>query len=203
MPRGGSPCPGRAAWESPQVKWVVVATAATILSGAGAASGAAEAGPQAAWQRQEMEFTYLGFTTRYSCESLRHKLRALLLASGARPDLEVMIRGCPAVPGEVTDFPRVRMVFHAAAVPATGAMAGEAFDARWKPVEIGARQPRDLEAGDCELVEQFRDRVLPAFAVRGLEGEVRCIPHRISGSAYHLRFESLQGIPGREEGAAR
>jgi hypothetical protein len=189
--------------ESSHVKWLLVATAATVLSTAGTACGAAEARQQAAWQRQEMEFTYLGFTTRYSCEGLRQKLRALLLASGARPDLEVRILGCPAAPGDVTDFPRVRMVFHSAAMPAAGVVAGEAVEARWKQVEIGAQQLRQLEAGDCELVEQFRDRVLPAFAIRGLEGEVHCIPHRIAGSAYHLRFESLQGTTGRDEHALR
>lgn len=202
-PEAARQVPGRTARESLHVKWLFVAAAATVLWSGGAACGASEAGPQAAWQRQEMEFTYLGFTTRYSCEGLRHKLRALLLASGARPDLEVRIRGCPAAPGDVTDFPRVRMVFHSVARPAAGAVAAQAVDARWKRVEIGPRQLRELEAGDCELVEQFRDRVLPAFVVRGLEGEVHCIPHRISASAFHLRFESLQGAPGRNEGAAR
>jgi len=185
------------------VKWLLLAAAASILLQVAAACEAAEPRQHAAWQRQEMEFTYLGFTTRYSCEGLRAKLRALLLASGARPDLEVAIRGCPAAPGAVSDFPRVRMVFHAATMPAAGTAAGEGVAARWKTVVIGARQPGELDAGDCELVEQFRDRVLPSFQVRGLEGDVRCTPHRISGNSYRLRFESLQGAAAPDGGTAR
>jgi len=185
------------------VKWLPAALMASVLFQAGTSCEAAETRANAAWQRQELEFTYLGFTTRYSCEGLRQKLRVLLLASGARPDLEVRIGGCPAAPGEVTEFPRVRMVFHAAGTSSAGTAPGQAVAARWKQVVIGTRRPHGLEAGDCELVEQFRDRVLPAFAVRHLEGDVHCIPHRMSGSSYRLRFESLQGDAEADGAAAR
>jgi len=176
------------------VRWPLVVALSGLLLSFGSPTRAADATAPAAWQRHEMEFVYLGFTTRYSCEGLRDKLRALLLASGARPGMEVKIRGCPANPGEVTEFPRVHMVFHAAAIAADGEARGaEPVSAGWKQVTLASRQPVALEAGDCELVEQFRDRVLPAFVTRGLEGEVHCVPHRISGSSYRLRFESLQG----------
>jgi hypothetical protein len=174
-----------------------------MLVHAGAGCEAAEARQSAAWQRQEMEFVYLGFTTRYSCEGLQGKLRALLLASGARPDPQVLVRECPAAPGKVTEFPSVRMVFHAA-IPAQGGTVGrDAFPARWTMVTLSARQAAALEPGDCELVEQFRDRVLPAFAIRGLSGDVHCVPHRISGSSYLLRFESLQRVAAGRGEASR
>jgi hypothetical protein len=173
------------------VRWSLVVALSGLLLNVGSPARAADPAAPAAWQRHEMEFVYLGFTTRYSCEGLRDKLHALLLASGARPGMEVKIRGCPAGPGEVTEFPRVHMVFHAAAIAATG--TAEPVSAGWKRVTLAARKPMALEAGDCELVEQFRDRVLPAFVTRGLEGEVHCVPHQISGSSYRLRFESLQG----------
>lgn len=149
----------------------------------------------AAWRQHEVEFVYMGFTTRYSCEGLRDKLRLLLAASGARPGFDVATRACTAPPGHVTEFPRVRMVFHAAELPAPGARdVGEPVAARWRPVIIARRQPRLLETGDCELVEQFRDRILPAFTTRGVVSDINCIPHQLSGSSFTLKFEVLEGL---------
>jgi hypothetical protein len=153
----------------------------------------------ASWQRHEIDFAYMGFTTRYSCEGLREKMRLLLEASGARPDYEVRLGPCSTSPGRVTEFPRVRLVFHAAQAPVPGSHdAGEAVVARWRPVTFARHQPRRLEAGDCELVEQFRDRVLPAFTTRHLESDVNCIPHQLSGSSFLLTFEVLEGLPSAD-----
>lgn len=150
----------------------------------------------AAWQRHEIEFTYMGFTTRYSCEGLRDKLRVLLEASGARPGFSVSGGACATSgPGQVSQFPRVRLTFESAAMPAPGSRrVGEPTLARWKPVSLSRRQPRQLEAGDCELVEQFADRVLPAFTTRGLQVDVHCIPHQLSGSSFLISFEVLEGL---------
>lgn len=151
----------------------------------------------AAWKKHELDFTYMGFTTRYSCEGLRSKLRVLLEASGARPGFKVMPGACAADAGRVTDFPRVRLVFETAEVPAPGSRdAGEPVLAQWRPVTLARNQPRPLEPGDCELVEQFRDRVLPVFTTRHLDGDINCIPHQLSVSSFLLKFETLAGLPG-------
>lgn len=164
---------------------------------------AGEAEILGAWKRHEISFTYMGFTTRYSCEGLRHKMRILLQAAGARPDLEVTSRGCLEMAWQVTEFPRVRMVFHAPEIPEAGAQdMGEPAPARWTPVTLARRQPRELDVGDCELVEQFRDRVLTAFTTRAVEARINCIPHQLSGSSFSLRFEVLVGLPAPDETAA-
>jgi hypothetical protein len=64
----------------------------------------------------------------------------------------------------------------------------------WKPVVIKRNSPKGLEMGDCELVEIFRDRVLPKFLTRSVEGDVHCIPHQLVGNRIDLRFEVLTGI---------
>ena len=151
----------------------------------------------ATWKKHEIDFAYMGFTTRYSCEGLRSRMRVLLQASGARPGFSVTAGACAADPGRVTEFPRVRLVFETAQVPAPGSReAGEPVLAQWRPVTLARNQPRLLEAGDCELVEQFRDRVLPAFTTRRLDGDINCIPHQLSVSSFLLKFETLQGLPG-------
>lgn len=148
------------------------------------------------WQKHEIEFTYMGFTTSYSCDGLRDKMKLLLRASGARPDFKVTTRGCTETTGRVERFPRVRMVFHTPSLPAPDAKdVGEPVLARWKPVSLMRKQPRDLELGDCELVEQFRDRVLPAFTTRRLSSDIHCIPHQLSGTNFRLSYEVLEGMP--------
>ena len=171
-----------------------------------AAPAVAQSGGEVAanWQRHEIEFTYMGFTTRYSCDGLRDKMRLLLRQVGARPGFTVTTRGCSDAPGRVTPFPRVRMVFFAPGLPeATDAEPGEIVAARWRPVSLTRSQPRNLELGDCELVEQFRDRVLPAFATRNLDSDIHCIPHQLSGSSFRLAFDVLEAIPQPDAAAPR
>jgi hypothetical protein len=161
---------------------------------------AVQAGDLAAtWQRHEIDFTYVGFTTRYSCEGLRDKLRVLLEASGAQPGFRITARSCGMRYGNVTKFPAVKLVFHTAALPSDGsAAAGEPTPARWQKVVLKRRQPRQLDPGDCELVEQFRDRILPAFTTRHVDADINCIPHQLSGSSFVLQFETLAGLPAAD-----
>lgn len=172
--------------------------AMTLACGTLAAGPAvAESGEiHANWQRHEIEFTYMGFTTRYSCGGLRDKMKVLLRHAGARPDYKVSTRACADGPGRVTPFPRVRLVFFAPGVPALGQRElGAPAVARWRPVVFVRRQPRELEVGDCELVEQFRERVLPSFTTRQVSSDIHCIPYQLSGSSFSLRFEVLEGLP--------
>jgi hypothetical protein len=167
-----------------------------FLALASARGHAAEPEVGAAWKRHEIEFTYMGFTTRYSCEGLRDKVRLLMSASGARPGFDVSTRSCASRPGEVAEFPRVRIVFHAPEIPATGSrVAGDPAQARWRRVLLRGHQPRDLEAGDCELVEQFEDRVLSAFTTRNVVSDFNCIPHQLAGSSFRLEYDVLVGLP--------
>ena len=48
----------------------------------------------AVWKEQHLSFTYTGRTSRYSCDGLREKVRALLLDLGARRDLQIAAIGC-------------------------------------------------------------------------------------------------------------
>jgi hypothetical protein len=72
---------------------------------------------------------------------------------------------------------------------------GACVDGVWRPVSIANRSPRDLGTGDCELVEQFRNNVLPMFTTRNVEDHTTCVPHQDSGSLISLRFESLTAPP--------
>jgi hypothetical protein len=159
----------------------------------------------AAWKKHEVDLLYMGFTTRYSCAGLKSKVKLLLKHLGARPDVKIVERGCEfgyphgsdlsRLRQHVADFPRLKLEFYAPELPEAGARnVGEPVLGVWKPVVIRRNSPRGLEMGDCELVEIFRDRVLPKFLTRNVEGDVNCIPHQLVGNRIDLRFEVLTGL---------
>lgn len=149
----------------------------------------------AAWQRQEVDFVYMGFTTRYSCGGLRSKVKLLLKHLGARPDIKISERGCEFGFQHVADFPHLKVAFYVPGIPEEGVRdAGEPVLGVWKPVVIKRNSPKGLEMGDCELVELFRDRILPKFQTRKMQGDVNCIPHQLVGNRIDLRFEVLVGV---------
>jgi hypothetical protein len=161
-------------------------------------AAAADSGPEevaAAWTRQEVDLVYMGFTTRYSCAGIKSKIRALLKHMGARPDIKITERGCEFGYQYVADFPRLKIEFYIPTLPAQGDRnAGDPVLGVWKPVIIKRNAPKGIEFGDCELVEIFRDRVLPKFLTRNVKGDVNCIPHQLVGNRIDLRFEVLTGV---------
>lgn len=149
----------------------------------------------AAWTKHEVDFLYMGFTTRYTCSGLRSKVKLLLKHMGARDDIKILERGCEFGYQRVADFPRLKITFYAPAIPKQGDKdPGEPVLGVWKPVVIKRNSPKGLEMGDCELVEIFRDRVMPKFLTRSMEGDINCIPHQLVGNRIGLQFEVLTGI---------
>jgi hypothetical protein len=63
--------------------------------------------------------------------------------------------------------------------------------ARWKSVNLtSSRDPIDA-AGDCELVEQIKARVLPLFTTRNVNYSSSCIPYQLSVGGTHLTADVL------------
>ena len=152
------------------------------------------------WQKHEYSFTYLGFTTTYSCDGLADKLRVLLIASGARSDAKAWPGACAAGLGRPDKLAQARLTFYTLApagreLPAAEAAAGSTAPGVWIPVVTTVHKPRELDPGDCELVEQFRSSVLPLFTTRNIDDHTTCIPHQDSGSNIDLKFESFGVAP--------
>jgi hypothetical protein len=141
-----------------------------VGAAAGARSSAGSGNPlTAVWKEQRLDFFYMGRTSRYSCEGLRDKMRALLLDLGARRDLTVSAIGCDeSAPhlGRGPVGPNLRLIFSAPALPDAhpkplhpGDLAP--VDARYQPFTLTSDAFRNLGIGDCELVEEFARQVLP------------------------------------------
>jgi hypothetical protein len=169
----------------------------------------AAAPDRAVWQKHEYSFAFLGFTSTYSCDGLADKLKVLLIAAGARRDAKSQPGACASGFGRPDKFARADLTFYTLAPAGADAPAGgdvpagsdapayaKRVDAAWRRVTFADRSPRELSTGDCELVEQFQNNVLPMFTTRNVDNHTTCVPHQISGSVISLRFESLAAAPG-------
>jgi hypothetical protein len=189
---------------------------ALFVSPAGAAdspSTAATAAPTAetpatpdrgVWQKHELSFVFLGFTSTYSCDGLADKVKLLLIAAGARADAKSRPGACASGFGRPDKFARADLKFYTLAPDSNvKASDGPRVEGAWRPVTLTARSPRELGTGDCELIEQFRDTVLPLFATRNLENHTTCIPHQESGSVIDLKFDAFAALPNNSKPVAQ
>ena len=160
------------------------------------APGAAVQRDQGVWQKHEYTFAFMGFTTTYSCDGLADKVKLLLIAAGARQDAKSRPGACALGFGRPDKFARASLTFYTLAPAAGGASPdSKPVDAVWRSVSFAYQSPRELTTGDCELVEQFRNNVLPLFTTRNIDNHTTCVPNQESGSDISLRFESLTAAP--------
>ena len=177
-----------------------LALAATSASSAARAVEAAAGGGEAPatvpahWVEKKLRFAYMGFTTRYSCQGLREKVRDVLLQLGARAsDLSVREIGCTSGPGRPDPAPSVGGTFYVLE-PASGS-TGQPVEAAWQHVNVSVGRMGLDTAGQCELVEQVKQRILPLFTTRNVAFQQRCIPHRLTPAGSSLSAEVLKPAP--------
>jgi len=190
---------------SNRARFIVPAVVACVLgSSAWAAEGVAEGQsgeiqsgePQlAVWTDKELNFVYQGFTTRYSCDGLRDKVRSVLLDLGAqKKGLKVMELGCSSPSGRPDPFPGVRVKMKV--LQPAGSVDPKQTDqipvaAHWKPLDLKLRDSFSNDSGECELVEQIRHSIVPLFATRNIDLKTTCIPHQASASRPSLKMDVL------------
>jgi hypothetical protein len=178
-----------------------VLAGALCLSTASVADDSAPAGGPGTWQSHKYTFQFMGFTSTYSCDGLADKLRIVLLAAGARSDAKSTPGACASGFGRPDKFARADLTFYTLTPADPGAATG-GVPGVWRPVTFAARQPRELGLGDCELMEQFRQQVLPMFTTRNVVSNTTCIPHQESGSNIDLKFDSFAAVPGKKHATA-
>lgn len=175
----------------------------------GPSLAADEAAITSKWQVQEINFSYVGFTTAYDCTSVADKIKAILTTLGAHPETQVRATGCPTARPSRTFFVRVTaaMPVPAADVKLTDAdksreellkrlgvkneFEKEEFPAAWKSIELSKDRRLDLRPGDCELIEELHDEVLPKLGVKIEEERISCTPNQLSLQPPYLRVSAL------------
>lgn len=196
-----------------------VATAVAVISfGALASTPAWADDPQAAanppagaesavWTPKEVQFTYMGFTSTYTCDGLRDTVKEMLLHLGARKDdLQVYEMPCSGNPDRPNPFPGVKIKMSVLTpAPATAAADVKTVSAQWKKVKLPYPATGLQAEGECELLEQFKEKVLPLFTTRNVDLHATCVPHQLSPIGTQLQTEVLvtdQKKPGAREASA-
>ena len=143
----------------------------------------------AEWTPKRLKFVYKhGVTTHYSCDGLRDKIKDILTRLGAG-DIEIRSTGCinPSGP-DVFPGMDVRMNVLQLAHEWT---IGHTVPARWKKVDLLAgRDPVDA-AGDCELIAQIKQDVLPLFVTSNVDYNATCEPRSVLPGATRLTADVL------------
>lgn len=186
--------PGRNAGRS---RWLaVVAGAAGAVMSMGvipaeaqpnSESGVSQGAP-AVWQSYELNFHYFGSTTYYSCSGLEDRLEQILREMGANQDVQVSASGCfgsADIGNMLSARIRVRMPV------APGESQTETFRAASTPVTLRSGSNGSTGSGDCELLEQVRDQILPALKIQLVKDELRCIPGHANYSGRVLQVMAL------------
>ena len=170
---------------------VAVSLTVTALCGAQPAAPVAPGAPSvqaAVWTPKELEFQYVGFTTKYTCEGLLQKMKGVLAMLGAR-QLQVRSAGCLGTPApETVTGVHIKMNV---LQPAAGGAKGEAVPALWQPVDLLARRHPVDAAADCELIEQIKLKILPLFATRNLQYSSTCEAHQLLLGGTKLKADVL------------
>jgi hypothetical protein len=157
----------------------------------------------AVWTRKEAQFTYMGFTTHYTCDGLRDTIREMLLQLGARKDdLKVTEEPCSGDPDRPNPFPGVRIKM-SVLQPAPAQLSSNTpmVEAHWKPVKLPYRETGINAAGQCELIEQFNQKILPLFTTRNVDVRASCVPHQLEPLGTKLQAEVL--VTDQKKGAAK
>ena len=152
---------------------------------------AASGRESAVWAPKELNFAYQGFTTKYSCDGLQDRMRRVLIKLGARPDLRVRGYGCTRLVGP-DPFAGVSIKMYV--LQPAASQGGQAVPAHWKRVDLLA-DPDDRDpvgaAGDCELIGQIKQKLLPLFATRNVDYRSTCETHHLVPGGTRLKAEVL------------
>lgn len=165
---------------------------------------------QATWKTQEIRYSYTGFTTAYNCDAAEDRIKRILRALGAHESTRVSAQGChfnrPSRNFFITITTAVPVPLDEAAAKSSAeaskeellkrlgvqsAQLDETFPAEWKTVELTRNRKLGIEAGDCELMEGLKDRVLPQLGVKIISSRIQCIPRQVSIQPPELTVSAL------------
>jgi hypothetical protein len=165
---------------------------ALLALAAGAVSIARAEDPSVpgSWQSHKLSFNYLGLSTTYSCEGLQSGLTFLLQQSGAKLNHPVYAYPC-GIGGAPRQLISANLDFSTLQAAADAGAANPA-SGTWHHVEFSpTRSSPDLRGADCELVEEFKDTVLPKFTTRNVKSQLNCVPYQSTGNLFSLSFDVL------------
>jgi len=150
---------------------------------------------EAVWRVQSLDFAYRGYTTAYSCSSLRQRVGNILKTLGARDTLTIRTWDCAdpsysarlqitvSTPVEATPENVRALTTYDGKAELLARVRHEELDtpedierfpAVWKTISFAREKALDLDPADCELVQQLRRDVFPRLSIRIVRDNLHC-----------------------------
>ncbi|MGH8267641.1 MAG: hypothetical protein ACRETS_09995, partial [Steroidobacteraceae bacterium] len=166
------------------------ASAATPIAAATAAAAPGVAGP-AEWRAWNLIVNLQDLPQPYSCDDLWYRFHDLLLAIGARPDMQILTYHCGSTRERSTRSPSVQLQFQLPSA-LSGPQARYAdMSAVRTTISFGPGQPRSLTGEDCELLKQINSNLLAALPVHIVAARLACRAPAAAGRPFALRVQAL------------
>jgi hypothetical protein len=194
----------------PRIRRTLITALLAPLLVVGALQGAETPTVQAVWKPVDLQFSYHGFTTSYSCDGLEGRMRAILQALGAHPQTRVSATGCPTNGPSDHAFVHISGAFPVLAADAPkpapadksrdellkrlGVKSGvdqDQFPATEQVIDLSRERIAGLQPGDCELMEQLTREVFPKLGIKVIEGDKSCFPNQVPISTPRLKVSAL------------
>ena len=118
-------------------------------------------------------------------------LSELLTQLSTAPGFKVLTAGC-ITPDRPSKFIYVMLEFDSLLPVSVGntSTVKTGVPGVWQHVAFSPREPRDLGLGGCELIDEFRLKVMPLFAIRNVQTKLNCIPNQnVGGGGFALSFD--------------
>jgi len=147
-----------------------------------------------AWRHHKVTFSYVGYTSLYTCDGLEEQVRAILLHLGARKDARVVASGCPGPTGAPSRTAWVDADFYTL-TPVDEAGGSDTIKARWTQLEVTPKRPTFMGDGDCELIQAMKDLITKNFSLRDIEYRTDCVPHQLMMDGFAVRGQALRALP--------
>ncbi len=155
------------------------------------------------WAHHDLIIDLHDLPTRYSCDDLWYKFRDVLLAVGARPDIQILVYHCTGKPGSPPRAPSVHLRFSTPEL-VRGAQARWAdLEAAPETVRLSPGNPASLRASDCELMRQIKDGLLAQLAERIVRVDLSCETPGPTRWPFNVTVQTLAPVYATPHVAAR
>jgi len=160
----------------------------------------------ATWRPYDLIIDLHALPVRYSCDDLWYKFHDVLLALGARPDLEILAYRCePGLDDRAARSPHVQLRFN---LPETV----DPSQARWADIQATAAtvrlapgHPAALHDSDCELLRQMKDELFATLdqPTRVVGFALACAAPHTARWPFNVTVQSLEAVDRPQPVAAQ
>ncbi len=175
-------------------RWITATTLMVLALGAAASqadSSTPAAAQPSAWQHHQVTFTYMGFTSAYSCDGLEGKVASILKFFGAK-NPQVQTSNCPRGPDSISHVIQVKVDFDTLRAAAGDTPASDIVQARYTPFKLDSRRPFFMGEGDCELIYSMKPMLIASFSFQKLSYDATCTPHQVTFADFRVDGEVLK-----------